>query len=85
MPDTMYDDMKFDAELEAQGDDPVKLVKFCARHQYNFEKLVNNRLDILESKTDGNGSSKKATSALSGGVAAIVAAIVVIIDYFAGK
>jgi len=95
MPDnSMYNDMQFDKELEEQGDDPVKLVKFVARHQYNFEKNVigvchnlDCRIKTIEdtAKSIPSNGNKKTAGIVGGVVGSVVAGLIVIIDYFTNR
>ncbi len=80
MPDNeMLEDLEFENQITAMGDNQTELIKFVARQQYSSGKTVaslGKRVKSLENKN-------KKTMGAVGGVSAVVAGIIVAaVDYF---
>jgi len=80
MPENeMLDDLEFENQINAMGDDQPALIKFVARQQFSTSKvLVNygNRIKSLE------GKNKKVMGFVGGASAVFATAITATLDYF---
>lgn len=79
MPDKdMLDDLEFENQINALGDDQPALIKFVARQQFDSSKILvdhGKRIKSLESK------NKKLMGAVGGTGAIIATAVTAAIDY----
>ena len=78
----MLDDLEFENQINALGDDQPALIKFVARQQFSTGKVLishGKRLKSLESK------NKKLFGVVGGAGALLATAVIGIIEYFTRK
>ncbi len=79
MPDNeMLDDLEFENQITALGDDQPALIKFVARQQFDASKVLvkhDKRIKKLE------GQNKKVFGVVGGAGAILASAIVATLDY----
>ncbi len=84
MPDDidMLDDLEFENQINAMGDDQPALIKFVARQQFSTSKVLvshGRRIKKLE------GKNKKLMGAVGGIGALLATATAAVFDYFMKK
>ena len=78
----MLEDAEFENQIDAMGDDQLKLIKFVARQQFSVSKIVvsqGKRIRTLEKR------DKKFMSIISGISALFATAVTATINYFMNR
>ena len=75
----MLDDLEFENQINALGDDQLGLIKFVARQQFDSSKIIYDHGKRIKSLEKQN---KKVMGVIGGTSAIIATAITATIDYF---
>lgn len=82
MTSGMLNDLEFENQLNAFGDNQLELIKFVARQQFTSSKLLN----IHDNKITALESGDKKVSSITGGIAGTVTGVIIgIINYFTNR
>ncbi|KKN60078.1 hypothetical protein LCGC14_0535470 [marine sediment metagenome] len=71
----MLDDLEFENQMNALGDDQLELIKFVARHQFSTNRVFNKRITKLEKQ------NKKVFGVVGGAGAILASAFIAALDY----